>query len=231
MRNGPQGGNIADAKDMHHGDRRASIRSPADAYGCHADRRQARERALPEDGPRARPRHHGLGNRPRVEVYVHGTEPRRPSCRSPIPWLGKSGPVGRSIARRPPAPSGAPLLPIASASAVAEPKPRPGGKPAPRRSQPDRRVERPRRLPRPSWFSRPSRSRRSGPARASRRAHHPAPGLGAPRSRRRASSCSSSTSWCTRRSAGTFTAGARRAGAPAAPGRGVPARRSVRRRR
>ena len=43
MRNGPQGGNIDDAKDMHQVI--ASLdQVAADAYGCDADRREAGER-------------------------------------------------------------------------------------------------------------------------------------------------------------------------------------------
>ena len=64
MRNGPQGGNIDDTKVHEHRSSRPSIRSRPTRYGCHAHRPAPRQPPVPQDGPRARPRHDVLGEAP-----------------------------------------------------------------------------------------------------------------------------------------------------------------------
>ncbi len=64
MRNGPQGGNIDDARDMH--TVIASVdQVAADAFGCTLIGQKRENLAVSRDGREARPRHDALGEPPR----------------------------------------------------------------------------------------------------------------------------------------------------------------------
>ena len=114
MRNGPQGGNIDDARDMH--TVIATVdQVAADAYGCTLIGQKPREPAVPRDGGEARPGDDALGEPPGAGGLTRMAAPSTPQHAGvrldpslaaahthaahedvePIPWkTGKVGIVG-----------------------------------------------------------------------------------------------------------------------------------------
>ena len=101
MRNGPQGGNIDDTKDMN--TVIATVdQVAADAYGCTLIGQTPREPPLPRDGRRAGPRDDALGEPPGAGglsgVDSHGGPH---AAREPIPgWTATPGRAHASVAAR-----------------------------------------------------------------------------------------------------------------------------------
>ena len=245
MRNGPQGGNIDDTRDMH--TVIATVdQVAADAFGVHAHRPEAREPAVPRRwAHEARPRHDALGEPPgEGGVSVAAARSRR------IPHAGVRSTQrveaghdrGRSCRRR--------------ADPVEDGRRRRRRR-ARRESTCDRRASATReRRPSPA-AERPPTQRRQRPLDGGRARLRPPVAARQPKPKKsklpgsrhpRAPRSSVVLKWARRFAQvfffalfmyflfqtgfrGSFAAQRRHAGAPAAPGRGVPARRSVRRAR